>query len=126
MAAELSSTSSSVPVLACTLPRNTAITAVRANATDENTQPWRRLSTTAVGDPLDGLPTMMTRIAMPSTAPIWRALEFTAEAVANRPPGTAARAALPEHRQRHADADPAEHLSGEPGAEEIRRAGTFA
>ena len=40
-------------------------------------------------------PMMMTRIAMPRTAPIWRALEFTADAVANRPPGTAASAALP-------------------------------
>ncbi len=32
---------------------------------------------------------------MPSAAPICLALELTADAVANRPPGTAARAALP-------------------------------
>ncbi len=56
------------------------------------TQPTRRLSTTVSGV---GVPTMATRIAMPSTAPICRALELTADAVANRPPGTAASAALP-------------------------------
>ena len=56
------------------------------------TQPVRRLSTVVVAD---GVPMMTTRIAMPSTPPICRALELTADAVAKRPPGTAASAALP-------------------------------
>ena len=38
---------------------------------------------------------MTTRTAIPSTPPTWRALDTTAEAVAYRPPGMAARAALP-------------------------------
>ena len=42
-----------------------------------------------------GSPMITTRIAMPRTPPSWRALETTADAVAYRPPGTAARAALP-------------------------------
>jgi len=86
------SSSASSWVRGTTLPMNSATTAVRAKQMEEKIQPWRRLSTVEVGD---GVPTMTTRIAMPSTAPICRALEFTADAVANRPPGTAASAALP-------------------------------
>ncbi len=86
------SSSASSWVRGATLPMNSAMRAVATKQMAENTQPWRRLSTVEVGD---GVPTMTTRIAMPSTAPIWRALEFTADAVANRPPGTAASAALP-------------------------------
>ena len=71
---------------------NRTISAVAAKQIALNTQPVRRLSTFVAAD---GVPMMTTSTAMPRTPPIWRALELTADAVANRPPGTAPRAALP-------------------------------
>jgi hypothetical protein len=66
-----------------------------ATATKQATdihQPWRKESTEVAGV---GVPMMTTSRAIPRTPPIWRALDATADAVAYRPPGTAARVALP-------------------------------
>ena len=75
-----------------TLPIGMDTRATARKATIESIQPSRRESTTPA---LVGLPTMSTRIEIPSTPPSWRALETRADAVAYRPPGTAASAALP-------------------------------
>ena len=77
---------------AATLPIGRATSATRTNATIDSIQPSRRAATTP--GPV-GLPTIRTRIETPSTPPSCRALETRADAVAYRPPGTAARAALP-------------------------------
>ena len=86
------------------------------HATDIH-QPSRKESTEVAGV---GVPMMTTSRAMPRTPPICRVLEATAEAVAYRPPGTAASVALPEQRQGHPDPDAAEHLAGQPLGEEGR------
>ena len=74
------------------LPSGAASTATTRNATMDSTQPSCSDATTVAGE---GSPMMTTRIAMPRTPPSWRALEATADAVAYRPPGTAASVALP-------------------------------
>ena len=58
---------------------------------------------------------------MPSTPPSCRALELTAEAVAYRPPGTAARLALP---RRGSVAPTPMPLSTWPGSHSLQKAGS--
>ena len=58
---------------------------------------------------------------MPSTPPSWRALETTADAVAYRPPGTAARLALPSSGRVAPTPMP---LSTWPGSHSLQNAGS--
>jgi hypothetical protein len=68
-------------------PKNRAITAMAAKLAAAMSQPWRR----SPGRPaIVGWATNIVRMAMPSTPPSWRALEFTAAAVAYLPAGTVA------------------------------------
>ncbi len=76
-----------------TRPKNRAITAAAAKLAAASSQPWRRSLGRLVGV---GWAMKMVRMAIPSTPPICRVLEFTAEAVAycparttDRPPAAA-------------------------------------
>ncbi len=68
-----------------------------------------------------GTPTITTSTAMPITPPSWRALDTTADAVANCPPGTAAIAALPSTGRTAPAPMP---LSTCPGSHWVRNAGS--
>ena len=68
-----------------------------------------------------GSPITATRTAMPRTPPSWRALDTAADAVAYRPPGTAARAALPRRGRVAPTPIP---LSTWPGIHSAQKAGS--
>ena len=91
-----------------------------ATATKQATdihQPSRKESTEVAGV---GVPMMTTSRAMPRTPPICRVLDATADAVAYRPPGTAARVALPSSGRVMPTPIP---LSTWPGSHWVRKAG---
>ena len=92
-------------------PRKIEMTATATKQATDIHQPSRKESTEVAGV---GVPMMTTSRAMPRTPPICRVLEATAEAVAYRPPGTAASVALPSSGRVMPDPDAAEHLAGQP------------
>ena len=98
-------------------PRNMAMTATATKQATDIHQPSRKESTEVAGV---GVPMMTTSRAMPRTPPICRVLEATADAVAYRPPGTAASVALPSSGRVMPDPDAAEHLAGQPLGQERR------